>query len=497
MDPKKRDSRNDEIDNEIKAPEEFARLIIVPLSECLQAVYAQTGDTNFVNTRLSGVAPALRLLIIPGQHEEEVAKNAAKLFVREADELAEFVFFADIAPNAGTSEPNTRSKSIRKACDKLLFMMVAKERWSDRKDKITRNPKQLEGWISNHENEAREVYADVYPKCDTQREPGIVFRARVGSGNNPRCGAREDFLSEIASEIAKHVSDFLAAESYQRRPYISIIYASVMAQLGRYEAALVELDRWIQQAKTRRNWYLARALNLMTILTEEWIRRPSTDVNSVTREYHIANLEEESKLFEELFDLAAFRQVYAAQPHSVEELGFRDRPKDHSACVSQNDANKNNGSPKRFDALDKDQFEDLRRAFTVMVSANQLISHNALLHPEYPLRYSHEVARIVGDFNNMDLHCLKPVQADDGIDQMRAESLRLHGEMKLRSAPIISSIKGNSAADDELKSGLDATELGLEIIRPLEQRDRSSRGRSEDSSDTLLDRIESTRSKVS
>jgi hypothetical protein len=477
LDKEKLDKKNIE---GLRATEELALLTIDTFAGCLQEVYSQTGDTSFVNARLLGLTPALRLLIVPNQHDDEVAKRAADLLFKEADELADFVFFAELATNAEKSRRNSRSRKIEEACNSLFFMLAAEESWQAKKEKIANVNDPIEAdWTWKHKDDIRRAYAD-----------NKLNRKQREEAPNQR--------KEALSEIEKSVSILLAHDTYQRFPYISIVYASVMAQLGRHESALFELDQWIQKAKAenRRGWYLARALNIMTNLTEEWLRRPSTDVDSVTRQWHIGNLQDQSRLLEELFDLPSFKAKYAALSSSLEQSAFQDRPRDHRACTIKDD-DKSKRTAK--DDGKSKQFERLQRAFTAAVASDQLIPHHAFLHPEYPTRYSHDVARIVNDFNKMDFYCLVPAEGAAGIDQARAETLRLYAEMKLRDAPITASIKGNESADVELKSGLDATELALEIIRPLAQGDRNARDPSQVTSDdpgndpaTLFKRMQST-----
>ncbi|SRR5579871_5257474 len=447
------EEENNLIQGETEKAINFAKLLIRPFASCLNELHKQTGDTEFINDRLSGLVQALRYLIVPLQHNDTLAAIVTDVFFDQSDRLAEFVFLTAV------NDDELQSSDVIKACTALFYLLVDESPWKVKKDKITSGEISKEGevskekdWVLRNKSKINEFY---------KHKDGDYRKPANGSSHRRDSGEVGDF-----GKLKEEISKFLSKGTYKERPYVSVIYASIMAQLGRPEAALIELDRWLERDRGRqpssvrpyRSWYSLRTINTAYLLTEEWLRRPSTSVPSALRAYHIANLTKAANLLDELLRLRKFRDDYTTLAASLEESEFR-RPKDDGSCKP-----KNGEGPR--------QFELVRRAYTVMVQAKLFIAHNALLHPEYNYSYVHGVSQIIAELLKTDFSCLTPTDGAAGIDQMRAELLRLYAEMKVRAATVIAEIRGSGAADDELRKGFDAVSLGLEIIYPHQQRDR-------------------------
>jgi hypothetical protein len=451
-----------EVGRTLKQPIEFAHVVIEPLGACLQSLQRETGDVDFVNDRLLGLVGELRVLISRNPYDDKMPVHLTDAYFREADILARFIMRTTIGSAIGRPEDKRtdRAKAIAKSCNRLYYLLFDDACWlrsRDQHDEDACWQAKKEALLKSHvpENWIWEQ-ADVRNLCNNT--------------DDPKPGGAVDLLSmpqgkSAANYIRQMISEFRKADSYTARPYSSIIYASIMAQVGHYEAALVELNRWLQLAKpkARSGWYAVRALNTLSILTEEWLRRPSTNVPTVLREYHIKNNEEVAFLIQKLLHIESFRTKYAILPESLEKTGFRVRPQEHHPCQKSAD-----------ETWDDPSFAKLQLAFTTYIATQLIVAQHALVHPGYPSLYSHEVSSSLKEILATNLSCAAISDGIDGIDHWRAESLRLYALMKLRDAGAISEIKGKDSADGDLQLGLDAAVLGLEIIYPSAHRDQAS-----------------------
>jgi hypothetical protein len=448
-----------EIDETLKQPSEFAKIIVEPFAVCLEELQTQTGDTAFVNDRLLGLVDELRILIAPDRDDDDMPSRLTKSFFKQSDELARFAMRIAVGPDV-SKDPATRgprAKAIAESCNRLYFLLFDAECWHGQKSEAAcweekksalLNSSSLAGdWVWTHSEEIRAFYQKPNNRTPTGEDSALL--------STPQGPSAANYITNVISEVSK-------SDSYRSRPYISMVYAGVMAQVGRSEAALVELDHWLQRAKpdVRLSWYAVRALSTLSILTEEWLRRPSTYVPTVLLEYYIKNNQEAAGLLESILHIDKFRDKYAKLPDSLEKTGFRSRPQDHKKC-----------QPLPEEAHD---FDMLQLAFTARVTTDLIIAHHALSHPRYPSLYSHEVAGIVEGVLQTDLSCTVVSDEPARIDQWRAESLRLYALTKLRNAGAIAELRGKESADDSIKMGLDAAALGSEIIYPHARKDQAS-----------------------
>ncbi|GLH75831.1 hypothetical protein SSBR45G_07390 [Bradyrhizobium sp. SSBR45G] len=451
------------IEQTLNQPMEFARVLIEPFAECLQTLQAQTGDVDFVNDRLLGLVGELRVLISSNPPDGKMAIRLTDSYFREADILGRFIMRTTLGSRIGRppEERSDRAKAIGKSCNRFYFLLFEDACWHG-----SGAPDEKACWQAKKETLRKLEVPDDW----IWQQSGIRdFYTNSDDPTSGNVGALDVLPKPLGTSAVNYmrdmISEFANKGSYSARPYSSIIYASIMAQVGRYEAALVELDRWLQLAdsKTRNGWYAVRARNTLSILTEEWLRRPSTSVPTVLRQYHINNNEEVASLIRKLLHMEAFRSKHAILPEPLEKSGFSSRPQEHQPCQ------RSIGEP--WDDL---SFEQMQRAFATYVTAQLIVAQHALLHPGYPSLYSREVASALKEILGTDLSCAAISNGIDGIDHWRAESLRLYALMKLRDASVIAETKGKDSAASELQLGLDAATLGLEIIYPSAHRDQAS-----------------------
>jgi hypothetical protein len=276
----------------------------------------------------------LRHLVVSGLNDTSLASNVTTTLFAEADKLAELVFVTRINLKGNPpDEPRLRGESLARggrlrnaasnsaaeSCNALFYLLIAEDDWKEKemailKGALEKNGK-LSGWTWSAKNmeKMKAFFADTPEqrkaapqRIASQRHFIALIAAYLNVGQNPTEGG-------VGS----------GPDNYEARPYLSIIYASIMAQLGHPEAALIELDYWLEMNRLRRTqwakappvhtvWFTLRTLSMISTLADEWTRRPSAVISASLRDYQIKKLLEYTSGLEKYFILRAFKDQYAA-----------------------------------------------------------------------------------------------------------------------------------------------------------------------------------------
>ena len=248
------------------------------------------------------------------------------------------------------------------------------------------------------------------------------------------------------------------AAAFSRGPYAVIIYASLLAQLANYEAALTTLKAWTDSqagaGKTPgEKWLRTRVLFVLTQITEEWIRKRDAQVPSSLRKFHIDRLHEVEESYSNLFGMRSYLTKNAQLKTPVDQDEFLIQPDEQNTCSAKND--------------------DTRRVFNSWVSTELAIASHELLHPDYSRRYAPEVSAIVHTLLRTNFGCFPDALASE-VTRRRADSLAVYARMALADARSTQLFKDKASLDQQIDNASRAVELGIKLLGPAYDADPQS-----------------------
>lgn len=211
-----------EIDETLKQPSEFAKIIVEPFAVCLEELQTQTGDTEFVNDRLLGLVDELRILIAPDRDDDDMPSRLTKSFFKQSDELARFAMRIAVGPDVSKDPATrgTRANAIAASCNRLYFLLFDAECWHGQKSEAAcweekksalLNSSLLAGdWVWSHREEIRAFYQKPSNRTPTGEDSSLL--------STPQGPSAASYITNVISEVSK-------SDSYRSRPYISMVYA--------------------------------------------------------------------------------------------------------------------------------------------------------------------------------------------------------------------------------------------------------------------------------
>lgn len=232
-------------------------------------------------------------------------------------------------------------------------------------------------------------------------------------------------------------------------PYASIARASMLAQIGQYEAAILELVDWNTEYIDRKkqignDWFHLRVQYTISSLIEEWIRKSLGQHATFIAGYHTQLIDKTTDETRNIFALNKFRNDYALREKSLEDEDFKFLPVDERPCD--------------LSADDKTR----ARVFTAVVNSELASAYRKLMTSDYAKNHSHKVAATISEFLRTDFSCLVGTNKDKAI--MRAELLGLYARMKASDVRASRDVRDDQSIKADLKLAVAALDLGQEVI---------------------------------
>lgn len=408
----------------------FADTLIAPVGRCLSTIAEQTGDTDFIRTSLALILPPITDITWPSHRDDdEFAETSAAAFLKLMHKLFVFAHSHAFRLKAEAS-PHYANGAVQLevACQGLAYGLCSDKDWPS----------------------TQRVILDLAKETS----PSKLFS--VSGDELERCSRDHDNWV-LRAKIREYLRKLVKTEGFKSRPYMAITTASILAQLGQTDTALLQLENWValnRKSRTPTNaiqskWLEVRAINAMTVLTENWIRREGPNASIVMRTFHINRLDEALNVADELFGarsaISAFSNGITSE--KLESLAFSIGPPDSGSCT---------GKPTAI----SDQKQQVT-FFTWYLAARASAAHHSLLHPNYAKRYMHLVNKTVRDLLDTNFGCT--VEATTRT-QFRADTLRLYANMQHADATAMRAMKTREALEKQLRSGLSAAELGIRML---------------------------------
>jgi hypothetical protein len=416
----------------------FADQVAAPPFSCLLGRQTTTADSLAVNAQLLGFAQTLRRInaFTDGPQREQASVH----FIQRA---------LTIASDAIESAPRAE---INDYCVPLLKMFCPQHLDSDPKD-------------STH-----------FTLAESNR-PAMLGCIR-GLNDGLKKEAPQQAVTAANQRAEETLLQFSQAGELEKRPYLSIARASLMAQLGQYEAADAILYGWLEaknKTKPRSgwpspdDWFEVRARSIIAVFSEEWVRRDEEKIDTSVRDEHLANLD---------FLRKALKQRLIAMDRIAKPRYFSD------LLTETNTSSSDQSRPPVFrkptacglPILDRHPWSDndillWRALFRSYVSMELTYLQNTLHHPEYGDKYAETTTTDLRRFAQLDLSCFPE---GDQPDLVYAQIL----ESYARNASKYSALKKGSdeARKRRLDQGISAAKFGIEVIEETAKADKAQQG---------------------
>jgi hypothetical protein len=363
------------------------------------------------------------------------------------------------------------------------------------------------------------------PAQQEQRTP-----MNVGCGDSSKTTPQpEAFKAAPRSEIKGWLSESqqLPDKWFSERPYMALLLAGALWHLGEYQGAIGEIDSWLpsdDRPKKIHPWQEIRARIYVSILAEEWLRRPERPPPRLM-EYHLDNVQRSIELMRPL--LREVAEAIGEVEEDVEKDGFRNRvPAAGGQCsklielterkmeayaLTTDDWEKLKSSPvdpntlsasvgielkSSINELKKDRRQALETQavdlFLFWLGQHAVFAYRASQMPDYYEKYSADVMKYRNFALKRDVFCVRDVFSDfkSDIDQLYADMLETYAEVELANATRIEAIPDRDAVKRALERAQQAAILGRQVIKPLLTSDRKE----SDGSPTFAGRIEPKKS---
>jgi hypothetical protein len=269
-------------------------------------------------------------------------------------------------------------------------------------------------------------------------------------------------LIELSSapdwNISPALDAVVANRDSKERPYLAIVHASLMAQLGQYPAATTILTNWLAAQQrtaagagiwpTTADWLDLRARSILAAYMEEWVQSNEAGVATPLRDEHLKNLDALRQGLKRVLTTNKFFSGLLQNQWQKDRDAFV-RP---GACS--------------FHDPDADTW---RRLFTSYVSMALTYQQNVLLHPAYDAVFAEDSSGDLKTLAQLDLSCVV-----DRSELLYAQMM----EVYTRNAILYSDVRGESEREDSKKSRIDAALLaaiiGLEYATKAAKADQPS-----------------------
>jgi hypothetical protein len=422
---------------DIDSSRSFAMESITPPVGCLLAWFGQTGDSRPVDRYLTAYADRFRQL---EALNTQMAATAGPLNADEQTSVRELVsnFVHGGLTMALDIALSTTDKNVLTAC---------------------------EPWFN------------AYCPEDSPKPPGggpmlsaarlSCLRASLAQFAGPPEQQKTGKVDERIKSLTDGLAQFIKPQSsYDRRgletlPYFAIARASLMAQLGQYEAAAAILDDWLrlrrdamarpemQAAFAERpalaikdSWFALRVRSMLVAYVEEWLEDEETRAATVVETEHLKNLQATRDGFKSRLLKADFFRDLDKACGTKCEPAFRHPAECHS------------DEPTERLVL-------WRQLYSSYLTMEYTYIHRAIQHPDYQRKFAETVNDEARRLVNFDLSC--------GADQPKPEvvygqSLLGFAENAVAYFQVRAGIDGAETLTRRLDEAERAVKLGLEIV---------------------------------
>jgi hypothetical protein len=468
----------DKVVADLDEADRLTQIMIAPFGECLLEIFGQTGDIDFVRTNLTLLLQPLRDLA-PQVYRDprRFALAGAAATTKLLQHL--FIFAYDRAYvhdnkriNLQNRDPDADSKNLGARCRKLAYVLCSPDPWTVKRIRIQRVVGSTRRAVEQGKPLDGASLETLFAKVFATNNPALVQCHRIALESRQRSSGRVQ--SEFERQISPILEGFAARKDFYNRPYTAIMLAGILAQLGLYESALVQLDDWAQRQKssTRETmWFKVRALNISIYLTEYWIRRESTNASIILRDFHLNRQNQALSLVDKLFD---FKTEVRQARHGMAVRDFIDtafsRPPTETDRCSRPDIS---GVPSQ------------KRLYYWYVVLSAQVAQHRLLHPEYAKEHSPHANQAITELLSTDLGCAAFPEGEKTA--FRAWLLRLFATMQLQDAIALKAAKSRPSREALLQNGTRAADLALKMIRGKAERDLAEKRT--DTSQPLLRRL--------
>jgi hypothetical protein len=253
--------------------------------------------------------------------------------------------------------------------------------------------------------------------------------------------------------------------SRDRLPYAAMAYASTMAALHRYEAAVITMDGWINAATSAgrekniaEQWYLLRARLTLALFLEEWIRQRGTAASSWLRKYHIDNLKQIADRMRNFKAIAALSEMNGGYTWSiVGVLGVLHSGDDGPCAIPVAPATKSTSedwdSAKTPDVLGT--------LYSTYLSTRKDYVDHSLKHPTAKVKAASIIQSDIRSLMSLSLRC---IPANREIT--RAEHIERFVRSELNLLENVSSLKSTDEIADRIREAQQLLAFAFQLIEP-------------------------------
>lgn len=262
--------------------------------------------------------------------------------------------------------------------------------------------------------------------------------------------------ADRAADLGAKITAVLADKEAFERPYMRVLYASLLWQLGDRNMAAEQLEGWLQTAKSetpQQQWDIIRVRNTLGVIFEDWIRSRD-NVSVLVLEHHLDNT---SKTISEMAKLAPVMAAW----HAFKENGF-DFEKYRFAWPQRSGICHLSGIRTIF-------VDQVVLALTYL-KQQMVYVYRSAQHYNYFDHYSLDVTGKRDEIRTIDLSCYHQLlvsgkdNADAATQQLYAEILETYAEIELANAARISELPDADAAKTRVSNAFRAATLGLELV---------------------------------
>jgi len=425
-------------DTDLKGARDFAKDSIAPPMSCLLAWFQYTGDSRPVDKYLTTYADMFRRLeTLNTQMRASAGPPSADELARVREITSDFVR-GGLAMALDIALSTTQDK-VMTSCDAWFKVYCPPDAPP----------------TSSSGGPTREI---PLPQC--LREGLAQFTEPSDHPKTGKVGAR---ISSLVTGLGQFIKPQSAADTrgLELLPYFAIARASLMAQLGQYEAAATILDDWLRlrrdeldrkekQDEFKLNpvlaikdaWFALRVRSMLVVYVEEWLEDEETRAATIVETEHLKNLQATRDGFRSRLLKADFFQELDKACRSKCEPVLR-RP---GEC--------NSVEPS-------ERLELWRRLYSSYITMEYTYIHRAIQHPDYQDKFAETVNDEARRLVNFDLSCGTKEPKPEAV---YGQALLGFAENAVAYFQVRAGIDGTDAQAKRLDEAERAVKLGLEIV---------------------------------
>jgi hypothetical protein len=261
-----------------------------------------------------------------------------------------------------------------------------------------------------------------------------------------------DQTTALETTLQKALSDRSVADKWLfNRPYVPLLYASMLWRLEDYNAAVQVLDGWLaahpiapDAPDNAMRWYVIRVETTLTVIMEEWIRSGENPPPLLLIR-HLTNVRDSIDRMMRLDPMGSALAAFTTKGNDVAGKDFP-MPSWHKTC-----------------ALDNDPAKDQKiRLATTLFQQSMVYAYRATQHPDYFTRNVGKVVARVEYLVNLNLDCINQSSVSQ-TDLLEAEILQIYAEVEIANAVRLADLDSD-AARKRLKNAAQAAQLGSDLV---------------------------------